>query len=217
MLKENLFFILLIPSVLFSQRSWKVGLSISPDYCYRSTNNHQFKKTDYAKMGYSTGVSTSFQISNKLEILFGLTYSKQTILRSSLEKGEKPITDYYEQKFNTSFLLIPIRFSLVLGHDNWGIVSSIGISNGVSLKEKNLYINYLPDNTEQKREHFNFNVYPNYTLNVELYFGIRYKFYNSEIRILPSASYSIIGKQDYTSSKFSPFVAGISFVYFYQL
>ncbi len=92
-----------------SSPKWSIGLSFSPDYCYRILKSEYFSpvmeyrdETEIPKFGYTAGIGILRRLHRKLELESGICYS---------DKGYK--TDKQNLSWVNSELDLPSKYSIV--------------------------------------------------------------------------------------------------------
>lgn len=223
-----LVFLIACPLVTFSQstetmvnKNFFVGLTFSPDFCYRTIVQNDKTMTDEQwntakniedsvdtpKFGYTTGLAFGYQIGKRISLESGLYYSNKgyrTISIATLYDINQPPANA-RHIFSFSYLDIPLKANVILLDQKFQFVIGIGAALNILLKASEKAI---PDNpttefpietTEIDYEYNKINLSPMASL------GLLYHLSNRlSVRVEPTLRYSLINIDDdsYKSTHF---------------
>ncbi|MES2762734.1 MAG: outer membrane beta-barrel protein [Bacteroidota bacterium] len=128
-------------------KKWAVGLSYSPDFCFRTPYAKASEKgssnmTEKGKMGFTTGINLRYQLLEKIGVEFGALYSTKgqktlagsfswlTPTEGYVTEPEKTITYTYQ------YLEIPLKVNVYLINTKLKIFPSIGCSVNIFMGKK---------------------------------------------------------------------------------
>ncbi len=132
-------FILAQTSDTIKPKSIAIGLTYSPDFCYRITNTNsdnqwmkdQFDTLEVAKFGFTTGINLDYQFTQKISLSTGILYSdKGEQLRSKIIPTIEKYVDHIH------YLDIPLKVNYNIINKNTKIFISAGISSNLFLSSK---------------------------------------------------------------------------------
>lgn len=142
-----------------------IGITASPDICYRTLKNNGGGeiaeliinyRNDYEhpKLGYTAGMSVCYNLSERIGIETGLQYATkgETSINSDFKSGDhldsnygfvsaKDPTTELKSIYNYNYLDIPVRAIFSFGQRKIRFISSIGLTTNVFLyaTKKNIY------------------------------------------------------------------------------
>ena len=184
MIKNILFYFLFIPLSVFCQKGdslayrkdtakhskFEIGISYSPDFCYRSLKAKDEGKwiadtrdtLEVPKFGYTTGIFINYKFRKNMNVESGIFFSdkgektrKQTL--ENTPSGEQPIK--YSLINHYYYLDIPVKFDYYLSTGKLKLYIDAGLSANIFLNQKTTIIE-TSSNTNRKTSSFsnpNFN------------------------------------------------------------
>lgn len=170
-MKQLLTFLILIPFAAFCQnpdsantKKYSVGISFSPDYCYRTLKPDAESKwiadrrdrTEIPKIGYTTGLNFAWAISKRFSLSTGVLFA---------DKGEKtkkinyaPNPYFPDPTFkNLTFIYhylyidIPVKLNYYLLTQRAQFFLTAGISPDIFITEKSTSIMEYTDGSTKKQ------------------------------------------------------------------
>jgi hypothetical protein len=155
-----------------------IGVSVSPDMCYRTLKNTDGSSTasmiidlrnenEQPKLGYSTGVALCYNFSNHWGIETGLQYSTkgEAFVNDNLTFGSSiPYYGFYSNPlkpaptkvtfiYNYNYLDIPLRVIFSAGKGKVRFVASAGITTNLLLNAtQTSIVKYEEADTERKTQ-----------------------------------------------------------------
>jgi hypothetical protein len=214
---------LLFSIVLFGQsdttksKKLLIGLTASPDMCYRTLENNDGSATssmvidsrnsyEIPKLGYSTGLSICYNVSSHIGFETGLQYSNkgEKLINSNLTYGDMidPRRGFYTHgatatkvkiMYNHNYLDIPLRAIFTFGSKKVKFISSVGVTTNIliSATQKSIITFENGDkerNTQKQQYNFNpVNVSPTIS------FGMDYGFSKKiNLRVEPTFRYGLL-------------------------
>ena len=207
-------------------KSILLGLTFSPDYCYRTLNYEQ-KDENFAeyrneieipKFGFTTGISAVFQLNQSLFFESGILFSdkgQQTKkFRIDQEYPDQTIPEQIKNNWHYYYIGIPIRLNYFFKKGNLKIFISPGFSANIFLEQKRVKYEYNPDEqyTYYSTEGFN-------KLNIEAIFGAGLE-YNVEkkiaLRFEPIFRYSLTALSNSEINRYQ-YSIGANFGIYYNI
>ncbi len=197
--------------ILALPKKISIGVVFSPDYCFRTIKDNEGSTTtngivnnraliESPKISYTTGVFSSYNISNKLALSLGLQYSNKgykTVMndltygdivdprRGFLYStgGSTPtnvqLTDQYH------YLDIPLKVNYVLGNGKLCFISTTGITVNILLgTSTKLSYTYSDGSKDNKTEKYDYGT-NRFNLSPEVGIGLGW-------RISPAGSLSFV-------------------------
>jgi hypothetical protein len=187
--------------VLALPKKFTIGVVFSPDYCFRTLKDNEGSAATISivnnreliespKTGYTTGLFSSYHISNKIALSLGLQYSNKgykTILNDLTygdiidpRKGfiyttggsaptQVQLTDQYH------YLDIPLKINYVLGNGKLCFISTVGVTANILLgTSTKLGYSYSDGSKDTKTEKFD-NGANRFNLSPEVGIGLGWK------------------------------------------
>jgi hypothetical protein len=133
--------------------SFFAGVSFSPDYCFRTLQNHAVnpattyvferkKQHEIPKTGYTAGLALGYLMKESIILETGIRYSSQgyktnEIINTSIDSNgvlEKSETVKY--KYNFSYIEFPLKASLLMGKKKLKFIAGAGLVAGICLYER---------------------------------------------------------------------------------
>lgn len=130
-----------------------VGISFSPDYCFRKLKPEEDAKwiaesrdsIEVAKFGYSVGAVVEYKLNSKLHIAAGVQFSdsgektkKFTV--DDLPYGQKAVS--YSYNFHHHYLNIPVKANYFLLTGKLKFYVTLGVSTNVFLSQRTTFITH---------------------------------------------------------------------------
>jgi opacity protein-like surface antigen len=153
MKKINILFLLLLPAAVYCSndstktKKIQVGVSFSPDYCFRSLRPDADSKwiadsrdtIETAKFGYTAGANFEFKINKKLDVATGILFSDsgERTNKYSLESAssaQEPVM--YSYNFHYYYLSIPLKANYYFLTGKVGFYLTAGVSANFFLGQK---------------------------------------------------------------------------------
>ncbi|MGB3948391.1 MAG: outer membrane beta-barrel protein [Bacteroidia bacterium] len=248
MKKLSTIVVLLFSIALFGQsdtiksKKLLIGLTASPDICYRTLKNNDGSATssmvidsrnsyEIPKLGYSTGFSICYSVSNHVGFETGLQYSNkgEKFVNSNLTFGDAidPRRGFTYTNgsaptkikliYNYNYIDVPLRTIFTFGNRKTQFISSIGVTT-------NIFINYTQksiiifENGDKERntqnQQYTFNPI-NFSPTVSL--GVDYRFTEKiNLRIEPTFRYGLIKIIDTPVTSYL-WSGGLSFSCYYRI
>ena len=190
--------LLLLSAITFGQSSEKkseksilLGLTFSPDYCYRTLKYDPTDEwfADYRneieipKFGYTTGINAVFQINQSIALESGILFSDKGQQTKKLgvdqEDPDQTIPDQIQNNWHYYYLNIPIKLNYFFKKGDLRIFISPGISANIFILQKRVKYEFNPDEqyTYYTTEGFN-------KLNIEAVFGTGLDYNITKILVL---------------------------------
>ena len=185
----------------------QLGISISPDMCFRTLENNDGGATidaivklrnenETVKLGYTAGLNVCVTLNKFLSIESGIHYSNKGYQTKMMTLTPSQPTATLPNKAKTidnfHCIDIPVKANFTLGKKKVRFITSAGVTTNFFIKETSTTVLYYSDRTERERnpstvDFNNVNISP--TLSV----GIDYKI-NSRmnLRIEPTIRYGIL-------------------------
>ena len=205
---------------------WLIGLNFSADYCNQSgsendesrsgSNEETHDQLEYAKFGYTTGLTAEFVFSSKFSIESGLQFSNKGF-NQELFFGDFVDPRYgfvYETQGNIDesfmrrsfhYLDIPVRILFRTGKKKLSFISSIGFTTNILLGTKETLIIKYEDGGKKVKEVGNFEDEEYETLNISplVSAGVTYKLNDKfSLRAEPTLRYGVLKITDTPVSKY---------------
>ena len=149
-------------------KKFSVGVSFSPDYSYRklySSDNDSFidlrNETESPRFGFTTGIVTSYQISNRFVLESGILFSDKGdkygfVLDDIILPGDPfnnrndlSIPEKHTSKYHYYFLGIPLKMNYYFFRKDVGLFMSMGVSVDYLLDAKYRSKSEFKDRTEK--------------------------------------------------------------------
>jgi hypothetical protein len=139
-------------------RKWYVGYSISPDLCYRKLSNATQEpiidgliasrnKSDYMKLGFTTGLNIKRRLNNVISLETGLLYSnkgyisKTNIITDQAHPDGQITGAKVVARYNYKYIDIPLKVNLAfLREDKYSFYMTGGVAFDLFLQQKNVSI-----------------------------------------------------------------------------
>ncbi|MEO6548830.1 MAG: outer membrane beta-barrel protein [Ferruginibacter sp.] len=137
----------------------QIGIIFSPDYNFRKLNNNDGSPSsdlliknrndkEIGKFGYTTGIDICVKLTEKVGFETGIQYSnkgyqtkKQNLVFSqpdpSLPTTTKIVYVYH-------YIDIPLKVNLMLGQGRIRLISSVGVTTNILMKENYKKVNFSP-------------------------------------------------------------------------
>lgn len=200
------FALILLSMFVFAQsvekkpaKKFSVGVSFSPDYSYRrlySSDDNFFldfrNETESPRFGFTTGIVTSYQISNRFVLESGILFSdkgdKYEVviddfisfddfgnIISGRDINNPLIPEKHTSKYHYYFLGIPLKMNYYFLKKNVGLFMSIGVSADYLIDAKIKTKSEFKDRTENNINPINNEDFNNISITGLTGFGIDYK------------------------------------------
>jgi len=140
------------------KKSILLGLTFSPNYCYRTLRYDQSDE-DFAnyrneieipKFGFTTGINSIFRFNKSLAIELGMLFSdkgQQTKkIEITQEDPDNTIPDNIHNSWHYYYIDIPIKLNYFIIKGNLNLFVSPGISGNIFLTQKRVKSEFNPDN-----------------------------------------------------------------------
>ncbi|MES2515402.1 MAG: outer membrane beta-barrel protein [Bacteroidota bacterium] len=144
-------------------KKWAVGLSYSPDFCFRmryakASEKGSSNMTENGKMGFTTGINLRYQLLDKIGIEFGALYStKGQKAETSSTNWVTPDNHTYDPSipnynslgnlhiarkitFTYKYLEIPLKVNVYLINKRLKVFPSIGCSANIFMGKKTVSV-----------------------------------------------------------------------------
>lgn len=220
------------------------GLSISPDYCYRTLKNNDGSTNASAiidirdanetyKIGYSAGVNMCYTISKKLAIELGVQYSKKGYAQKKTEltfgdlidprygtvytSSSSAVPANFKLRYNHIYLDVPLRAIFCFGEKKIHFLASVGLAANFLLKATQTLI-LQDENGDTKRETSN-QPYDFNTFNISPTFSIGVDYIISRkinLQVEPTFRYGLLKFIDAPVTGYL-WNAGLNFTCYYTL
>ncbi len=202
-----------------SERKFSVGLSFSPDYCYRSIISDKSSVNDIIcknrdsieipKYGFTSGISLKYRLNKTISLESGVFYSekgektKSIALKSDIDEGFAKLKLIYHY----SYLDIPLKVNINLLTSKLKVYISAGLVANIFMSNKNIsYVEYTDGSTKSFSNNYN-NEYNRLALSFIAGLGLSYdisdkftcKFEPSYKRFITSATNTPIKGYFYSS------------------
>ena len=195
-----------------STKIYAVGISFSPDYCYRllKPNNDanikdeakQRNSIEIPKFGFTTGVNFSMNLSKRLSVDIGVLYSE----KGEIQKKHDLIYFVYEPlspinvsyNYHYRYIDIPVKFNYSILQNRLKIYVSAGFSPNIFLS--NAVTTYYEYNDGSKKTIEQKSAFTYYKYNIAVIggFGIGYDLTkNISIKLEPTFRCSVTSIVDY--------------------
>jgi hypothetical protein len=129
-----------------------LGLSISPDYCYRTLRTStegagageiaQRDDHEQPKFGYSAGLNVQYNFSPHVGLGVGLHYaergyvSDQDLTWIAIDPNDPAIPTNLMYRYKLTFIDIPVRFIFQTGGERLRFIGSVGVAGNILLRAK---------------------------------------------------------------------------------
>jgi hypothetical protein len=191
-----------------SIRKVSVGISSSPDYCYRTLyNNDSSWSSDFVitqrngyevpKIGFTTGLQLGFGLTRHLELATGLTYSNKgyrtVIMDLTWIPPDSTRPERAQHWYSYHHADVPIIINMMAGSGSMRLLVTAGVVvNMMFSANKVSKLQYADGNTERLRANqgFDFN-----RLNISPALGIGVDFGINDhlgVRVAPTIRYGIL-------------------------
>lgn len=169
-MKKLVLILLLFPSLVFCQTTDKtprfaLGVSFSPDYCYRSLTSDSGGKfvkdlrdsTEIAKFGYTTGVNFSYIISKRFSVDAAILFSdkgeqteKKTLVFGSSMGGDPLFPTKFKSNYHYYYLDVPIKINFNILTKKVKLYLTAGVSPNIFLCEKTISVIEYDDSRKER-------------------------------------------------------------------
>ncbi|MDY0078749.1 MAG: outer membrane beta-barrel protein [Bacteroidales bacterium] len=226
---------ILISSVVFGQTAEPVssskvsiGISFSPDYCYRTLNpQNDFSEviaeirdeTEIAKIGYTVGLSLLYKSWNRVSIETGLYFSNkgyqtEFVAVYDLEPTVPIFVNRAKSNYQLYYLDIPLKLNYFVLTGRAKLFTSAGFSANIFLDQREKVSFEDPESTEIIKSDAEFSAL---SVAVILGVGIDYAINNKlNLRIEPVFRHAIIPLLDAPIKEYQ-YSAGANFGVYYTL
>jgi hypothetical protein len=227
MKKSLLIILILSTSLSFGQnksslsentsKGFQLGLTASPDYCFRTMPNY----FEVPKLGYTFGLNTAYQFNQFFSLETGLHYSNKGTQTSMLDlvfiQPEPLVPNQAKYIYNYHFIDIPLKANFTLGSRKIRFFTSVGLTTNFFIKETQTNVYVYSDRTEINTISPNFTDFRKVNFTPTLSTGIDWSLHpNVNLRVEPNFQYSVftLTKTPSTGNLFS---AGLKMSVYYRL
>jgi len=211
-----LFILLLFSLNIFGQQKettgktfkrFQIGVSFSPDICYRSIKNHDGgavldtiiknrKQNEIPRFGYHAGVDFCLNFTKWLSVQSGVQFSMKGYQLKFADMAPLQPDPILPEKlkfiYNFYYLDIPVKANFILGKGRVRFSSSLGMAVNVFLKETQTGIYIYSDGHSERKTDNTINDYKRVNLSVIASAGIDIKLINRmNLRIEPDFRYGV--------------------------
>ncbi len=199
---KNIFlFLILLPFSLVGQetdstkiRKIEIGITYSPDYCYRSLKPDAINKwitdirdtLEIPKLGYTTGLNATFYINKKITLETGILFSdkgektKKYVINGSTSSIQTDNNQATKNKFIYHYLYfdIPAKVNYYILTKKLKLFLSAGVSTNIFLLQKTTSVLEYNDGHSEKNNSVIHSGFSRINLAVIGGFGINYNLTN---------------------------------------
>jgi len=211
---------------LISKKSILLGLTFSPDYCYRSlrynSSDEDFanyrNEIEIPKFGFTTGINAVFMFNKSIAMELGLHFSdkgQQTKkIEISQEDPDQTLPDEIHNTWHYYYIDIPVKLNYFIIKGNLKLFVSPGISGNIFLKQKRVKREFNPDN---EFTYFTTEGFSKLNIAVILGAGLDYSITKKlSLRFEPIFRYALTPLDDFEIKRY-PYSMGANFGFYYKL
>jgi len=134
-------------------KRFSIGVNLSPDYCYRTTDKQTwYNEDDLPKLGVTIGANFNYFITKKYALEIGINYANRGDQDSWHYDNSSLSAGYKKYIYSAEYIDIPIKMNLLYGKKNIRFISSFGIVANLLMKSSSrLYCtpsNVYPNGTD---------------------------------------------------------------------
>ena len=190
------------------------GLNFSPDYNFRTVKStdivlqpgfESWEDNQIGKFGYTTGLTLSFKLSNRLALETGLQYSDkgyQTKIMDLVFEGTDPtdpilVKTKAKFKYSYQYIGIPLKLNMFFGEGDLRFVSGIGVTTNFLLNVQNRANYEYPDGKKEMTNSKSKDDFNKIDISPMISFGIDYRLTSIiHLNAAPTFRYGIIKTRD---------------------
>ena len=232
--KQLISILLILTSILsysqeseISQRnSLHIGLTFSPDYCYRTLRTDpsyqdwadQQNSSQIPKFGYTTGINAILKFNKSIALEMGVQFSDKgmqtKMIKIEQEDPDQSIPDEIHNTWHYYYIDIPIKANYFILKGKLNLFVSPGLSTNIFWVQKRVHSEFNPDNEETyfMSEGFNrFNMAVLFGTGIDYFFSKKFN-----LRIEPIFRYSLTPLNNSELKRYQ-YSIGANFGLYYKL
>jgi hypothetical protein len=200
-----------------TSKGFQLGLTASPDYCFRTMPNY----FEVPKLGYTFGLNTAYQFNQFFSLETGVHYSNKgcqtSIIDLSFFEPDPSNPNLAQFIYNYHFIDIPLKANFTLGSRKIRFFTSVGLTTNFFIKETQTNVYVYSDRTEINTISPNFTDFRKVNFTPTLSTGIDWSLHpNVNLRVEPNFQYSALTLTN-TPSTGNLFSAGLKMSVYYRL
>jgi len=209
----------------------QIGVSYSPDYCFRTLKNQNGSllydaymedrnSRELAKFGSTSGLNINFKLKNNVSVMSGIQYSnkgykindnfKPLVVEPIFALNKKII-------YNIQYIDIPLGLSLILGKNNIRFITTAGLTTNFLIQDTKVTVSEFSDGRKEKEKDSSDINYEKLNFTVTFSAGIDYKLSDKmNLRIEPTFRYGILKTTELPVTDYL-WNGGLNVSYYYTL